>query len=376
MSSAVHESVKACRTRSILDDAKAVEIYRYKVDNVLSTKKEIKRAARALSKHFSVTEKTIRDIWKGRTWRFETEHLDPTRSRALVRMPGRPKMREEPAAESSSSPTSQGASSSCEAGSSGSSSSELMTEFKYSDSMVVEPSSCSGHSNTPQRCSFASALQGGVSKASSARRPVEPIENMVSYEAFRCKPDSALKKMRAAMQEPGRNCSVGLLLNSDGCDIPSSSGGLEDAALVPTVPPVEDIGRLSTTNSMSSSKVASSWATALSSNSNLPPLLSASSIGPQSLPGISTLNLATSSQSAPQQPPAAPQPAPAKVSAPAPAADPLALGALALMRARTVASEAIAAAQSQPAQSAGPDPNLRNALLRVLAANKGVLGHL
>ena len=59
------------RSRSILNKNQVISIF--------SCKSKIKCAAE-LARIFGVNAKTIRDIWKGRTWAAETWHLDETRT--------------------------------------------------------------------------------------------------------------------------------------------------------------------------------------------------------------------------------------------------------------------------------------------------------
>ena len=63
-----------------LTATEAVEIFRCK---------EANRSSTAVSKIYGVNEKTIRDIWRGRTWSKETQHLDPSRVVSIKKL-GRP----------------------------------------------------------------------------------------------------------------------------------------------------------------------------------------------------------------------------------------------------------------------------------------------
>jgi hypothetical protein len=56
------------RSRTILTEHQVVEILKYKLINETSDSK-IKAIGSKLAKMFGVSDKTIRDIWKGRTWR-------------------------------------------------------------------------------------------------------------------------------------------------------------------------------------------------------------------------------------------------------------------------------------------------------------------
>ena len=66
-----------------LTEAQAVEVFKHK---------SRQRSATSVSKIFGVNEKTVRDIWSGRTWSHETWHLDTSRIMPLKKM-GRPKGR-------------------------------------------------------------------------------------------------------------------------------------------------------------------------------------------------------------------------------------------------------------------------------------------
>jgi hypothetical protein len=75
----MHPFVSDCapkRARSVLTDEQAVEIFRLKFTSHQSARPP---PATHVAKWYGVSEKTIRDIWKGRTWRLETWHLDTTR---------------------------------------------------------------------------------------------------------------------------------------------------------------------------------------------------------------------------------------------------------------------------------------------------------
>jgi hypothetical protein len=72
------------RNRSYLMEKQAVEIFQLKMQNtgamVTST---------AVARAYGVSEKTVRDIWAGRTWKKETWHLDTSRPLVLKKQ-GRP----------------------------------------------------------------------------------------------------------------------------------------------------------------------------------------------------------------------------------------------------------------------------------------------
>jgi hypothetical protein len=107
-------SIRACKTRAILTDEQAIRIYQIKLDNHTASASDPSSAARAfnfragtVARAFGVSDKAIRDIWKGRTWLRETMHLDPARAAmaALLRPPGRPKGRSpRPAAAAAAAP--------------------------------------------------------------------------------------------------------------------------------------------------------------------------------------------------------------------------------------------------------------------------------
>jgi hypothetical protein len=64
-----------------LTEAEVVEIYRHKADGISASK---------VCVLYGINDKTVRDIWTGRTWVKETAHLDPTRS-YCSKSKGRPK---------------------------------------------------------------------------------------------------------------------------------------------------------------------------------------------------------------------------------------------------------------------------------------------
>ena len=74
---------KALKPRAGLTECQAVQIFRSKVDLPL-------KSSAALAALYHVSEKTIRDIWTGRTWSRETWHLDKSRM-VLLKQPGSPK---------------------------------------------------------------------------------------------------------------------------------------------------------------------------------------------------------------------------------------------------------------------------------------------
>ena len=95
-------AIRACKTRAILTDEQAGRIYQIKLDSQAasillpsSSERALVFRAGAVARAFGVSDKAIRDIWKGRTWLRETMHLDPTRAAmaGALRPPGRPKGR-------------------------------------------------------------------------------------------------------------------------------------------------------------------------------------------------------------------------------------------------------------------------------------------
>jgi hypothetical protein len=85
-----NESIQACKTRTVLTEEQAVDIFKVKMINETLGKLEIVRACDLATK-YRVNEKTIRDIWKARTWSRETLHLDPARTTCPDKLPGRPR---------------------------------------------------------------------------------------------------------------------------------------------------------------------------------------------------------------------------------------------------------------------------------------------
>ena len=67
------------KPRAILTRELAVEIYRYKIENMEAVASAVGRHASMLAGLYGVSEKTIRDIWTARTWSEATCMLEPTR---------------------------------------------------------------------------------------------------------------------------------------------------------------------------------------------------------------------------------------------------------------------------------------------------------
>jgi hypothetical protein len=85
-------SIQACKTRTILTLPQVIQIKSSHLYSKTLGSKGLTAAAVGIS--FGVSEKAIRDIWRGRTWVRETMHLDPASYATTVqmlRLPGRPK---------------------------------------------------------------------------------------------------------------------------------------------------------------------------------------------------------------------------------------------------------------------------------------------
>ena len=92
-------SLQACRTRAVLTAEQAIQIFRIKIGSMSLTSSNVFKdtktdiEAQVVADAFGVSEKAVRDIWKGRTWNRETMFLDPNRSAnsSPLRLPGRPR---------------------------------------------------------------------------------------------------------------------------------------------------------------------------------------------------------------------------------------------------------------------------------------------
>ena len=76
------------KPRAILSDAQAVEIYQIRL---VASFTHIRLSPVQMASSYGVSEKTVRDIWKGRTWARETFHLDPERKLVIKNKSGRPR---------------------------------------------------------------------------------------------------------------------------------------------------------------------------------------------------------------------------------------------------------------------------------------------
>ena len=80
------ESSPFSKPRAILTKDQALEIYMQKKGQT----KGPPQTAAAVARAFGVSEKAIRDIWKGRTWSDETSEADPSRAKKQRGHAGRP----------------------------------------------------------------------------------------------------------------------------------------------------------------------------------------------------------------------------------------------------------------------------------------------
>ena len=78
----------------ILTSTQAVQIYNLKATAHCESKTNPKLPTASIAKLFGISPKTVRDIWKGRTWYRQTlalEHSRPDAAERLARRSGRPK---------------------------------------------------------------------------------------------------------------------------------------------------------------------------------------------------------------------------------------------------------------------------------------------
>ena len=78
---------KVAKPRAILTRDQAIAIFQLRPT---SESPSTTRASFMVARAYSVSEKTVRDIWRGRTWHRETVHLDPMRPARPEVSPGRP----------------------------------------------------------------------------------------------------------------------------------------------------------------------------------------------------------------------------------------------------------------------------------------------
>jgi hypothetical protein len=78
---------KIAKPRAVLTSEQAVAIFKLKPSG-FNTK--LCTRSNVVAKMYNIGEKTVRDIWCGRTWHEETQHLDPSRPPRKLAPPGRP----------------------------------------------------------------------------------------------------------------------------------------------------------------------------------------------------------------------------------------------------------------------------------------------
>ena len=81
-------SVLPNRSRAILSLSQVIEIFKIKL--TATTLMQKCPSPWQISALFGVSEKAVRDIWKGRTWARETHHLEPSRQVLMRKRRGRP----------------------------------------------------------------------------------------------------------------------------------------------------------------------------------------------------------------------------------------------------------------------------------------------
>ena len=75
------------KPRAVLNEAEAIAIFQLRPRSDLP---RVVRDSLSVAQAFTVSEKTVRDIWSARTWHRETLHLDPSRPARADTLPGRP----------------------------------------------------------------------------------------------------------------------------------------------------------------------------------------------------------------------------------------------------------------------------------------------
>ena len=81
--------MQIAKPKAILTYDKVIDIFKLRPESKLA-RGAGSRASAAVAFDFGVSEKTVRDIWRGRTWHRETLHLDPCRPARVIALPGRP----------------------------------------------------------------------------------------------------------------------------------------------------------------------------------------------------------------------------------------------------------------------------------------------
>ena len=77
---------RCSKPRAVLTSEQAVAIFLQRPNQKISQAGLSSEVAR----FYHVSDKTVRDIWRARTWYRETLHLDPARTPRHMRRPGRP----------------------------------------------------------------------------------------------------------------------------------------------------------------------------------------------------------------------------------------------------------------------------------------------
>ena len=75
------------KSRAVLTKEQAMDIFRL---SALRSPDAKRPTASSIARKYSVSEKTIRDIWRGRTWHEETQPLDTNRPAKTKLKTGRP----------------------------------------------------------------------------------------------------------------------------------------------------------------------------------------------------------------------------------------------------------------------------------------------
>ena len=81
--------MQIAKPKAILTYDKVIDIFKLRPDSKLA-RGAGSRASAAVAFDFGISEKTVRDIWRARTWHRETLHLDPCRPARAMALPGRP----------------------------------------------------------------------------------------------------------------------------------------------------------------------------------------------------------------------------------------------------------------------------------------------
>lgn len=77
------------RPRAILNETQAIDIFHIKL--AANASMQARPSPVQVAFLFGISEKAVRDIWKGRTWAKETHHLDPTRQVPMQKRCDRPR---------------------------------------------------------------------------------------------------------------------------------------------------------------------------------------------------------------------------------------------------------------------------------------------